>query len=40
VYYRPKTKAVILLDMGHSQRGEYTHGRNQERKGNIKLEYG
>jgi hypothetical protein len=24
VDYRPKTNAVILLDMGHTLRGEYT----------------
>jgi hypothetical protein len=28
--FRPKTNAVILLDMGHR--------RNREREGNIKLE--
>jgi hypothetical protein len=36
--YRPKTIAVIL-DMGHTLR-ENTYGRNRERKGNLKLDYG
>jgi hypothetical protein len=36
VDYRPKTNAVVLLDMGHTLRGERT-GRNRERKGNLKL---
>jgi hypothetical protein len=34
VHYRPKTNAVILLDMGHM------HRRNREREGNLKLECG
>jgi hypothetical protein len=38
VEYQPKTNAVILLDMGCTLRG--THGRNTERKGNLKLECG
>jgi hypothetical protein len=33
--YRPKTNAVILLNMGHTQRD-----RNREREGNLKLECG
>jgi hypothetical protein len=37
VDYRPKTNAMILLDMGHTQ-GETTHGRDREREGNLKLE--
>jgi hypothetical protein len=37
VDYRPKTNAVILLDMGPTL-GENTHRRNRERKGNLKLE--
>jgi hypothetical protein len=32
---RPKTNAVILLDMGHTLRGEHTHVRNRERKGKL-----
>jgi hypothetical protein len=36
--YRPKINAVILLDMSHTLRGEHTHRRNRERKGNLKLE--
>jgi hypothetical protein len=39
VDYRPKTNAAILLDMGHTLRGEHTQ-RNRERKGNLKLNYG
>jgi hypothetical protein len=39
VDYRPKTNAVILLDMDHTLRGEQ-HGRNKERKRNQKLECG
>jgi hypothetical protein len=39
VYCRPKTNAIILLDMGHTLR-ENTHERNREREGNIKLECG
>jgi hypothetical protein len=35
--YRTKTNAVILLDMGHTPRGE-THRRNREREGILKLE--
>jgi hypothetical protein len=37
--YRPKTNAVILLNMGHTLR-ENTHERNREREGNVKLECG
>jgi hypothetical protein len=33
VNYKPKTNAVILLDMGHMLR-ENTHGRNREREEN------
>jgi hypothetical protein len=45
--FRPKTNAVILLDMGHTLRGEHVqeetirreaYRRNREREGNIKLE--
>jgi hypothetical protein len=39
VDYRPKTNAVILLDMGHTLR-ENIHGRNREREGNLKFECG
>jgi hypothetical protein len=39
VEYRPKTNAVILLDMGHTLR-ENTYRRNREREGNLKLECG
>jgi hypothetical protein len=39
VDYKPKTNAVILLDMGHTLR-ENVHGRNREREGNLKLECG
>jgi hypothetical protein len=38
VDYRPKTNAVILLDMGHTN--GRPHGRNREREGNQKLECG
>jgi hypothetical protein len=38
--YRPKTNAVILVDMGHTLRGEHIHRRNKEREGNLKLECG
>jgi hypothetical protein len=31
--------AELLLDMGHTL-GENVHGRNRERKGNLKLECG
>jgi hypothetical protein len=37
--YRPKTNAVILLDMHHMLR-EVLHRRTREREGNLKLEYG
>jgi hypothetical protein len=37
VDYKPKTNAVILLDMGHTLR-ENVHGRNRKREGNPKLE--
>jgi hypothetical protein len=37
--YRPKTNAVILLDMGHTLR-KNVHRRNREREGNLKLECG
>jgi hypothetical protein len=39
VDYRPKTNAVILLDMGLTLRGECAQ-RNKEREGNLTLEYG
>jgi hypothetical protein len=39
VDYRPKTNAVILLDMGHTLR-ENAHRGNREREGNLKLECG
>jgi hypothetical protein len=35
--YRPKTNAVILLDMGQTPKG-HMHGRNKEREGNLKFE--
>jgi hypothetical protein len=38
VDYRPKTNEVILLDMGHTLRGECR--KNREREGNLKLECG
>jgi hypothetical protein len=38
--YRPKTNAIISLDMGHILTGEHGNGRNRERKGNLKLECG
>jgi hypothetical protein len=34
---RPKTNAVILLDMVHTK-GETEQGRDREREGNQKLE--
>jgi hypothetical protein len=37
--YRPKTNAVILLDMV-TQYGETMHRRDRERKGNQNLECG
>jgi hypothetical protein len=37
--YRPKTNAVIFLDMGHTLRGECAQ-KNRERKGNLKLQCG
>jgi hypothetical protein len=37
--YRPKTNAVILLDMGHTLRGEWTQEK-QEKKENLKPECG
>jgi hypothetical protein len=40
VDFRPKTNAVILLDMDHMLRGECTQEGNREREGNIKLECG
>jgi hypothetical protein len=39
VVYRPKTNAVILLDMGHPLT-ETAHGRNRKREGNQKFECG
>jgi hypothetical protein len=39
VDYRPKTKAVILLDMGHTLK-ENAQGMNRERAENLKLECG
>jgi hypothetical protein len=36
VDFRSETNAVILLDMGHTLRGE-VHRRNREREGNLKL---
>jgi hypothetical protein len=39
VDYKPKTNVIILLDMGHTLRGE-VHWRNREREGNLKLECG
>jgi hypothetical protein len=39
VNYRPKTNAVLLLDMDHTLRGEY-YRRNREREGSLKLENG
>jgi hypothetical protein len=38
--YASKTNAVMLLDVGHTLRGECTQGRNRESKGNLKLECG
>jgi hypothetical protein len=39
--YRPKTNAVILLDMGHTLRGEYAwENMPREMEGNLKLECG
>jgi hypothetical protein len=35
--YRPETNAVILLEMGHTLRGECTR-RNRGKKGNLKLD--
>jgi hypothetical protein len=35
--YRPKTNAVMLLDMGHTLREECTR-ENREREGNLKFE--
>jgi hypothetical protein len=40
VDYRPKTIAVILLDMSHVLRGEHKYRRKREREGNLKLECG
>jgi hypothetical protein len=37
VDYRPKTNAVILLDMGHKLRVN-AYRRNREREGKLKLE--
>jgi hypothetical protein len=37
--YRPKTNAVISLDMGHTLGREHA-GENRERKGNLKFECG
>jgi hypothetical protein len=34
--YRPKTNAVIFLDMGHNLAGN-VHWRNREKEGNLKL---
>jgi hypothetical protein len=39
VTYRPKTNAVILLDMGCTLRGDHSR-KNREREGNLKLECG
>jgi hypothetical protein len=39
VNYRPKTNAVIILDMGHTQSGENVQ-EDREREGNLKLERG
>jgi hypothetical protein len=39
VDYKPKTNAVILLNMGHTLRREHTW-KNRERKENLKLECG
>jgi hypothetical protein len=39
VEYRPKTNAVILLDMGHTVRRECDR-KNRDREGNLKLESG
>jgi hypothetical protein len=39
VDYRLKTNAVILLDMGHTLRGDHAW-RDREREGNLKLECG
>jgi hypothetical protein len=38
VNYRPKTTAVILLDMGHTLKGDC--GRDREMGGNQTLEFG
>jgi hypothetical protein len=38
--FRPKTNAVVLLDMGHTLRGEHMFRRNRERERNLKLESG
>jgi hypothetical protein len=37
VDFRPKTNAVLLLDMGHMLRGEHIH-EEQGKVGNLKLE--
>jgi hypothetical protein len=37
--YRPKTNAVILLDMGHTERGEHAQEK-WGKEGNLKLECG
>jgi hypothetical protein len=37
--YRPKTNAVILLDVDQHE-GVDVHWRNREREGNLKLECG
>jgi hypothetical protein len=37
--YRPKTNAVILLNMGHTPKGECIQ-EDRERKGNLKPECG
>jgi hypothetical protein len=37
--FRSKTNGVILLDMGHTHM-ENMHGRNRERKRDLKLECG
>jgi hypothetical protein len=39
VDYRPKTNAVILLDMGHTLRGECAQ-EEYGKVGNLKLESG
>jgi hypothetical protein len=38
VDYRPKTNVLILLDMGHTLRGERVQDEYTEREGNLNLE--